>query len=135
MPSRTAPLGNSVGNMNGLMGSVTAVSLITAASGTGQSGYIMPTDVVVVTAANGSNTSVTLPDPFLQGWGVGDYYEVVNGSGQALVIFPPTGGKINLASANASCALPAAATTNNAAGRYYITAVASAASTFTFCSG
>lgn len=135
MPSRSALIGNSVGNMNAALGSVTAVSLITAAAGTGQSGYVMPTDVVVVTGANGSNTSVTLPDPFLQGWGVGDWYEVINGVNQALVVFGPTGGKINNGSANASVALPACTSTNNASGRYYITAVASGASTFSFTAG
>ena len=135
MPSRSSLVGNAVNTQNAQLGYVTAVNLITAASGTGQSGYVMPTDMVVVTGANGSNTSVTLPDPYLQNWNVGDYYQVVNGTSQALVIFPPTGGKINGASANASCALPAATTTNNGSGKYYITVVASGASLFTFSAG
>jgi len=135
MPSRSALVGNPINTANAVLGYVTAVSLITAAAGTSQGGYKMPTDMVVVTAANGSNTAVTLPDPFLQNWNVGDYYEVVNGTSQALVVFPPTGGVINGASANASVALPAATTTNNAAARFYITVVASGASVFTFTAG
>jgi len=125
MPSRSSLVGNSIGSMNALLGAVTAVSLITAASGTSQNGYKAPTDVIVVTAANGSNTAVTLPDPFLQGWGAGDFYDLVNGTTQACVIFPPTGGNINNAGANASIALAA-----NSAVRVYIATVASGASVF-----
>lgn len=137
MPSRSTLVGNSVGNQNAVLGYVTAVDLTATgvASGTAQNGYKAPTDVIVVTKADGSNTAVTLPDPFLQNWNVGDYYHVVNGTSQALVVFPPTGGAINAASANASCALPAATTTLNASGKYYITVVASGASKFTFSAG
>ena len=130
MPSRSALVGLPVGNMNAVLGGVTAVSLITAASGTAQNGYKMPTDVVVVTAANGSNTAVTLPDPFLGGWNVGDFYECVNGTTQACVIFPPTGGNITNAGANASVALAA-----NKAVRIYIVVVASGASVFSSLTG
>lgn len=125
MPSRSALVGNSIGSTNALLGSVTAVSLVTAAATTAQNGYKAPTDVIVVTAANGSNTAITLPDPFLQGWGAGDFYDFVNGTTQACVIFPPTGGNINNAGANASLALPA-----NSAVRVYIATVVSGASTF-----
>lgn len=135
MPSRSALAGNPIATLNACLGYVTPVSLITAASGTSQNGYVMPTDMVVVTGANGSNTAVTLPDPYLQNWNVGDFYEIVNGVNQALVIFPPTGGKINNGSANASVALSASTSTNNCAARLYITAVASAASTFSFANG
>lgn len=126
MPSRAYPVGStSVPGLQGVLGGVTVVSLVTAASGTSQNGYKMPTDVVVVSAANGSNTAVTLPDPFLQGFGPGDFYEIINGSTQACVIFPPTGGNINNAGANASVALNAAKAT-----RVYVSATASGASTF-----
>ena len=135
MPSRSLPGGNSISSINAILGTPTPVSLITVASGTVQFGYNMPTDTAVVTAANGSNTAVTLPDPFLEGYQPGDFYEVINGTSQALVIFPPSGGKINAASANSSVALPAATTTNNAAARLYVITAASGASTFTFCSG
>jgi hypothetical protein len=108
------------------LGYVTAVSLITAASGTAQNGYRMPTDMVVITAANGSNTAVTIPDPFLQNWNVGDWYTIVNGTTQACVVFPPTGGNINNAGANASVALAA-----NTILQVFIVSLASGASTFT----
>lgn len=126
MPSRSSLVGNSIGSMNAVLGAVTSVSLITAASGTSQNGYKMPTDVVNITAANGSNTAVTLPDPFLGGWTAGDSYILINGSTQACVLFPPTGGNINNAGANSSVALTA-----NTAITVYITTVASGASVFT----
>lgn len=126
MPSRSALIGLPIGTMNAVLGTVTAVSLITAAAGTAQNGYKMPTDMVVITAANGSNTAVTLPDPFLQGWNVGDSYKIVNGSTQACVIFPPTGGNINAAGANSSIVMTASQSLE-----VFITAVASGASTFT----
>jgi hypothetical protein len=130
MPSRSALVGNPIATTNALLGYVTSVSLITAASGTAQNGYKAPSDVIVVTAANGSNTAITLPDPFLQNWNPGDFYECVNGTSQACVIFPPTGGNINGAGANASVALAA-----NKAVRVYITTVVSAASTFNTLTG
>jgi len=125
MPSRSALVGNPIATLNAVLGYVTPVSLITAASGTAQNGYKMPTDVAVVTAANGSNTALTLPDPFLQNWNAGDFYDLISGTTQACVIFPPTGGNINNAGANASIALAA-----NAAVRVYIATVASGASVF-----
>lgn len=125
MPSRSALVGNPISTTNALLGFVTSVSLITAASGTAQNGYKAPTDVIVVTAANGSNTAITIPDPFLQNWNPGDFYDFVNGTTQACVLFPPTGGNINNAGANASIALPA-----NSAVRVYIATVVSGASTF-----
>lgn len=131
MPSRSFPVGStSIPGLLGILGNPTPVSLITAASGTSQNGYKMPTDVSVVTAANGSNTAITLPDPFLQGWGAGDYYECINGTTQACVIFPPTGGNINNAGANSSVALAA-----NKSVRVYIVSVASGASVFTTLTG
>lgn len=131
MPSRSFPVGStSIPGLQGILGSVTAVSLITAASGTAQNGYKMPTDVVVVTGANASNTAITVPDPFLLGYGAGDYFECVNGTTQACVIFPPTGGNINNAGANASVALAA-----NKSVRVYVVSVASGASVFTTMTG
>jgi hypothetical protein len=126
MPSRSALVGLPIGNMNAILGAVTAVSLITAASGTAQNGYKMPTDFVVITAANGSNTAVTLPDPYLQNWNVGDSYKIVNASTQACVIFPPTGGNINGAGANSSIVMTASQSLE-----VFVTGVASGASTFT----
>lgn len=126
MPSRSALMGLAVNNMNAVLGTVTAVSLITAASGTAQNGYKMPTDFVVITAANGSNTAVTLPDPYLQNWNVGDSYKVINATTQACVIFPPTGGNINNAGANASIVMTA-----NQSLEVFVTTVASGASVFT----
>lgn len=126
MPSRSFPVGStSIPGLLGVLGNPTVVSLITAASGTAQNGYKAPTDVIVVTGANGSNTAITLPDPFLQGWGAADFYVLVNGTTQACVIFPPTGGNINNAGANASIALGA-----NSAVVVFVVSVASGASVF-----
>lgn len=125
MPSRSYPAGNSVGSDAANMGIVTGVSLITKASGTAQSGYIAESDMIVVTAANGSNTAITLPDPALTGYGLGDWYDFINNTTQACVIFPPSGGKINNGSANASVALAASKSV-----RVYVTGVTSGSTTF-----
>lgn len=130
MPSRSALVGNPIATTNALLGYVTSVSLITAAATTAQNGYKAPSDLIIVTAANGSNTAVTAPDPFLQNWNPGDFYEFINGTSQACVIFPPTGGAINGGSANASVPLAA-----NKAVRLYITTVVSGASTFNTLTG
>ena len=130
MPSRSALVGNPVSLLNATLGYTTAVSLTTAAATTAQNGYKMPTDVLIITAADGSNTAVTLPDPFLGGWNVGDLYKIINDTAQACVVFPPTGGKINNGSANASGAVAA-----NTAVTVYISAVASGASKFVMQKG
>jgi hypothetical protein len=130
MPSRSFLVGNPINTANAVLGFVTPVSLITAASGTAQNGYKAPTDVIVVTAANGSNTAITLPDPYLQGFSAGDFYECVNGTTQACVIFPPTGGNINNAGTNASVALAA-----NKSVRIYVVTPAAGASIFTTLTG
>jgi hypothetical protein len=131
MPSRSFPVGaTSIPSLLAVLGNPTGVSLVTVASGTAQNGYKMPTDVSVVTGASASHTAVTLPDPFLQGWGAGDWFECINGTTQACVIFPPTGGNINNAGANASVALAA-----NKSVRVYVVSVASAASVFTTMTG
>ena len=130
MPSRSYPGGNSVVSDQGNLGFVTGVSLITKASGTGQSGYIAESDVIVVTGANGSNTAITLPDPALTGYGVGDWYDFINTTTQACVIFPPSGGKINNGSTNASAALAASKSV-----RVYVTGVTSGATTFITMTG
>ena len=130
MPSRSYPGGNSVVSDQGNLGFVTAVSLITKASGTAQSGYVAESDVIVVTGANGSNTAITLPDPALTGYGVGDWYDFINSTTQACVIFPPSGGKINNGSTNASAALAASKSV-----RVYVTGVTSGATTFITMTG
>lgn len=131
MPSRNFPVGaGSVFNMNGMLGTPTVVNLVTKAAGTAQNGYKAETDLIVVGTASASHTAVTLPDPFLQGWSPGDFYEFVNATTQACVIFPPTGGNINNAGANASVALAA-----NKAVRVYVATVVSGASTFSTLTG
>jgi len=130
MPSRSYPGGNPVGNMNTDIGFVTAVSLITKASGTAQAGYVAESDLIVVTGANASNTAITLPDPALTGYGIGDFYEFVNNTTQACVIFPPSGGKINNGSANASAALAASKSV-----RVYVTGITSGSTTFITLTG
>lgn len=131
MPSRNYPVGiGSPHNMNAVLGTPLAVSLVSKASGTAQNGYIAERDLIVVTAASASHTAVTVPDPALTGFGVGDFYEFVNGTTQACVIFPPTGGNINGAGANASVALAA-----NKAVRVYVTGTTSGATTFVTLTG
>lgn len=130
MPSRSALVGNPIATTNALLGYVTSVSLITAAATTAQNGFKAPSDVIIVTAANAGNTAITVPDPFLQNWNPGDFYDFINATTQACVIFPPTGGVINGGSANASVPLAA-----NKSVRVYIATVVSGASTFTTLTG
>ena len=126
MPSRSYPIGlGSTANIEAVLGTRAVISLITKAAGTAQGGYVAERDIIVVTGANSSNTAITIPDPALTGYGPADFYEFVNGTSQACVIFPPTGGNIDGAGANASIPLAA-----NKCVRVYVTTVASGASTF-----
>ena len=111
MPFRAALGGSPPGVANALLGFVVAANLINSASGTAQGGYTPPGDDVVIVGANGSNTAVTLPNTNGAGGmlavNVGDWIEVTNGTAQACVIFPYTGGTINALAANTSIALAA----------------------------
>jgi len=131
MPSRSFPIGStSVPGLSAILGSVTAVDLVAKVSGTAQNGYKAESDLIVVSNASASHTAVTLPDPFLLGYTVGDFFEFVNTTTQACVIFPPTGGIINNGSANASAPLAASKSV-----RVYVTTVASGASKFITLTG
>jgi hypothetical protein len=131
MPSRSFALG-SMSNiaLQAVLGTVTVADLVASASGTAQNGYKAPTDFIVINNANGSNTAVTLPEPATLGLTVGDFYELVNNTAQACVVFPPTGGKINNGSANASAAVAASKSV-----RVYITGTASGSSAFITLTG
>ena len=130
MPSRSALVGNPIATLNATLGYVTVVNLVTKAAGTAQNGYKAESDCIVVGTASGSHTAVTLPDPFLMGWNAGDSFTFVNATTQACVIFPPTGGNINNAGANASIALAA-----NKAVIVFVATVVSGASTFSSLTG
>lgn len=122
MPSRSFPVGaTSIPAFLAVVGAPTSVDLTATGvtSGTGQNGYKMPTDVCVITKADGSNTAVTLPDPYLQGWNLGDWVEIVNTTSQACIVFPCTGGYINNGSLNASAAVAASNVT-----RLYVSVLA-----------
>lgn len=131
MPSRSSPIGlGSTHSMNAALGMPTSVSLTSKASGTAQNGYKAESDLIVVTAASASHTAVTLPEVSLCGCGVGDFFEFVNATTQACVIFPPTGGIINNGSANASVALAASKSV-----RVYVTDATSGANKFITLTG
>lgn len=130
MPSRAYPSGQPVFDASGSLGFVTSVDLVAKAAGTAQSGYVAESDSIMVNNANGSNTAITIPDPSKTGFGLNDFYEFVNNTTQACVIYPPSGGKINNGSANASVALAA-----SKAVRVYVTSATSGSTTFITLTG
>lgn len=101
MTIRSYPQGTPIGTMNAITGTPALVNLTTAAGGAGQNGYLVTTDLQIVTVADGTNKVLTLPDPNKYVGSLGDDFIVVNSaSGQTLSVFPPTGGNINAAGAN-----------------------------------
>ena len=115
MPSRAAILGIPPATAGAVLGFLLPISLITLASGNAQNGYVISGgDDVLVTGANGGNNSLTLPSTTQPTSGpaggtlqTGDWIDITNGTAQACVIFPATGGQINAQGVNASIALPA----------------------------
>jgi hypothetical protein len=105
-----------IGMMNAIAGTPSVVSLTAQAAGNSQNGYIVPSDMVYVTAANGSNLTLTLPDPNKYGGAVGDQFQINNAnSGQTLAVYPPTGGNIDGAGSNASVSI-----SSNASGTFHL---------------
>ncbi len=113
MPLRGLPQGGvPIGMMNAIQGTVSVVSLITLAAGTSQNVVLFPSDFVIVTATNAGNSALTLPDPNKYGGVPGDQWVLAVGQvgGTAVSIFPPTGGTIDAASANAAVTAAAGTT-------------------------
>ncbi len=104
------------GMQNAVNGTVTVLNLTTLNSGGAQGNGLMPSDLVIVTTADGTNKALTLPDPNKYGGVPADIFTVVNSaSGQTLNIFPPTGGNISAAGANIANTLVV-----NKANNYYL---------------
>lgn len=98
------------GMMNAIQGTPVLMNLTTLASGNSQNAAnsIMPSDLVLVGTADGTNKGITLPDPNKYGGAFCDSFLVINGqSGQTINVYPPTGGNIDGAGANtaATCAV------------------------------
>lgn len=114
MVLRAIPQGGvPIGMQNAVNGTVTVMNLTALASGSTQNSLILPSDFVIVTTATGANVALTLPDPNKYGGAAGDQWFVAVGQvGASVNIFPPTGGSIDAASANASVAIAAGNTAN-----------------------
>jgi len=127
MTIRAYPVGTPVASLNAAAGTPTIVNLTTAVSGNVQGGFVAPTDLLLVTTADGTNKSVTLPDPAKYGGSAGDCWEVVNAaSGQTVSVFPPVGGNISGAGANTADTI-----TNNKSACYYLVSFTSSTSVWT----
>lgn len=105
------PQGNPIAALKACNGTPAVINLTTIAGGASQNGYVATTDYQIVITADGTNKSVTLPDPNKYGGTPGDTWAIWNGqSGQTLLVFPPTGGNIDGAGANTSVNLSQGAT-------------------------
>lgn len=95
------PQGTPISQIKACVGTPALVNLTTQAAGNSQNGFLVPTDYTIVSTADASNKTLTLPDPNKYGGTLGDTFLIVNGqSGQTVSIFPPTGGNIDAAGAN-----------------------------------
>lgn len=95
------PQGAAGGQVKAAVGTPVVLNLTTQAGGNSQNGFICPTDFCMVTTADASNKTLTLPDPNKYGGTAGDSFLILNGqSGQTISIFPPTGGNIDAAGSN-----------------------------------
>lgn len=116
MTIRGLPQGSPQGALNAAAGTPKVINLTTIAGGASQNGYIADTDLLIVTTADGTNKSITLPDPNKYGGTPGDDWTVINsGSGQTLNVFPPTGGNISGAGSNTADTI-----TNQKATTYWL---------------
>lgn len=131
MTLRGIPQGVPVGMQNAVNGTPLVVNLTTIAGGTNQNGYIATTDFQIVTTADGTNNSITLPDPNKYGGAIGDMFTVINSaSGQTIKVFPPTGGNISAGGANTANNLLV-----NKANNYYLVSFTSTTSVWTVDAG
>ena len=129
MPIYSQTIGNSMQSFQAIAGEPVVVNLTTVAGGGSQNGTgtIMASDYYIVTVADGTNLAVTLPDPNKYGGTPGDLFTVVNAaSGQTLKVYPPTGGNISAAGANA-----AASITNNKTTQFRLASFTATASVWT----
>lgn len=100
-----------IGMQNALNGTVSVVSLVTLAAGTTQNVQTLPSDFVIIATTNAGNTALTIPDPNKYGGVPGDMWLVAVGQvTNSVLIFPPTGGAIDAAGANASVTCAAGTT-------------------------
>ncbi len=100
------PQGSAPGQIKAAAGTPVVVNLTTIAGGASQNGYIVSSDLQLVTTADGTNKVLTLPDPNKYGGTPGDSFEIINSaSGQTLSVYPPTGGNINAAGANTAVSI------------------------------
>jgi hypothetical protein len=80
-------------------GSINATATATGSSSQANSFAIVDDVTVFTTAA--SNSGARLPSTA----NTGDTFWIANGDGNTMLIYPPTGGKLNFGTANASASL------------------------------
>jgi hypothetical protein len=122
-----------IGMMNAVQGTAVAMNLTALTSGNSQNaaGSLLPSDLVLITTADGTNKGVTLPDPNKYGGAPGDIWVTVNAnSGQNVSVYPPTGGNISNAGANTASTL-----TNNKVNNYYLVSFTATTSVWTVDAG
>ena len=103
--------GTPQGTVKACVGNPSVLNLTTLVAGSTQNSLVMPSDYCIVTTSDASNKSLTLPDPNKYGGTAGDTFLVAAGQvGTTLTIFPPTGGAIDAAGANASVNVTAGTT-------------------------
>lgn len=134
MTLRAIPQGGvPIGMMNAIQGTAVTMNLTTLATGNSQNaaGSILPSDMVFITVADGTNKGVTLPDPNKYGGALGDIFTVVNSaSGQTISVFPPAGGNISGAGSNTASSL-----VNNKVNNYYLVSFTATSSVWTVDAG
>jgi hypothetical protein len=105
------PQGAASGQIKAAVGTPVVLNLTTLVSGGTQNSFIAPTDFSIITTSDAVNKAITLPDPNKYGGTAGDSFLLVAGQvGTTVLIFPPTGGNIDGAGANASVNLAAGTT-------------------------
>lgn len=125
------PQGTSSGTLKACVGTPVVLNLTTLAAGSTQNSFVAPTDYCIVTTSDASNKSITLPDPNKYGGTPGDTFMIAAGQvGTTLTVFPPTGGSIDAAGANASVNVAAGTT-----GTFILQAFTSTTSTWIGDSG
>lgn len=99
-------LGTPSGPAGSLIG---GVNTATAGAGTSSqaNATLLPMTSNHVVSTGASNSGVILPPGTgtTQGMVAGDYMTVVNYTGNTLIVYPPTGGKLNNGSANSGVSL------------------------------
>lgn len=105
------PQGTPISTLKACVGTPAVLNLTTLVAGATQNSLVVPSDYCIVTTSDASNKSLTLPDPNKYGGTPGDSFLIAAGQvGTTLTIFPPTGGSIDAAGANASVNITAGTT-------------------------